>query len=109
MRSPGVDHTLYPDDVERVGIGVAAAGFAVPGDDRRVRELDGAELSRAQEAAVLEMMAVISLDAVPIPVVDGKLLAPSPSVAVAGGAGGAADLMMSWTAEEMRPVPDPLG
>jgi para-nitrobenzyl esterase len=106
LRSPGVDHTLYPDDAERVGDALLRQLSLSRSDIGKLRDLDAAELLRAQEAVVLEMMAVLS--SMPFhPVVDGQLLAASPSVAVAGGAGRAADLMMSWTAEEMRLFPTP--
>lgn len=106
LRSPGVDHTLYPTDVERVTDALLRQLSLSTGDSRAVRELAAAELLKAQEAVVLEMMPVLS--SMPFhPFVDGRLLSASPSDAVAGGAGRSADLMISWTSDEMRLFPTP--
>ncbi len=106
LRSPGVDHTLYPDDVERVSEALLRQLSLSPRDVGAVLHLDSAELLKAQEAVVLEMMPVLS--SMPFhPFVDGQLLSASPSQAVAGGAGHSADLMISWTADEMRLFPTP--
>ena len=106
LRSPGVDHTLYPDDVERVSAALLRQLSLSAGGADAVRNLDAAVLVRAQEAVVLEMMPVLS--SMPFhPFVDGQLLSASPSEAVAGGAGHAADLMISWTTDEMRLFPTP--
>ena len=107
LRSPGVDHTLYPDDVEKLTSAVLRHLSLTSADAHKVRELDAADLLKAQETAVLEMMAVIS--SMPFhPFIDGHLLTQTPSQALAAGVGSAADLMVSWTAEEMRLFPNPL-
>jgi para-nitrobenzyl esterase len=107
LRSPGVDHTLYPDDVEKVSTALLRQLSLSAGDARKVRDLDGAELLKAQEAVVLEMMPVIS--SMPFhPFIDGDVLTATPSQAIARGVGHSADLMISWTAEEMRLFPNPL-
>jgi para-nitrobenzyl esterase len=106
LRSPGVDHTLYPDDVDRVSTALLRQLSLSPADVGALRNLDSAELLKAQEAVVLEMMPVLS--SMPFhPFIDGQLLSASPSQAVAGGAGHAADLMISWTSDEMRLFPTP--
>jgi para-nitrobenzyl esterase len=106
LRSPGVDHTLYPDDVERVSDALLRQLSLSPGDVATLQTLDTAALLKAQEAVVLEMMPVLS--SMPFhPFVDGQLLSASPSMAVAGGAGHSADLMISWTTDEMRLFPTP--
>jgi para-nitrobenzyl esterase len=106
LRSPGVDHTLYPDDAERVTAALLRQLSLSPGDVGAVLQLDSAELLRAQEAVVLEMMPVLS--SMPFhPFIDGQLLSASPSQAVAGDAGHSADLMISWTSDEMRLFPTP--
>ncbi len=107
LRSPGVDHTLYPDDVEKVSAALLRRLSLSRGEAQKVRDLDGAELLKAQEAVVLEMMPVIS--SMPFhPFIDGDLLTETPSQAIARGVGHSADLMISWTAEEMRLFPNPL-
>ncbi len=106
LRSPGVDHTLYPDDVEKVSTALLRQLSLSASDVMKVRELDGAALLQAQEAVVL-MMPVIS--SMPFhPFIDGSLLTATPSQAIAAGVGRSADLMISWTAEEMRLFPNPL-
>ncbi len=106
LRSPGADHTLYPDDVERVSSALLRRLALSPADVGALRTLGTAELLKAQEAVVLEMMPVLS--SMPFhPFVDGQLLSASPSVAVGAGAGRSVDLMMSWTTDEMRLFPTP--
>jgi para-nitrobenzyl esterase len=106
LRSPGVDHTLYPDDVERVSSALLRRLSLSAADVDAIRNRGTAELLKAQEAVVLEMMPVLS--SMPFhPFVDGQILSASPSVAVAGGAGRSVDLMISWTSDEMRLFPTP--
>ncbi|HEX4016055.1 MAG TPA: carboxylesterase family protein [Frankiaceae bacterium] len=106
LRSPGVDHTLYPDDVERVSTALLRRLSLSPGDVGALRTMDSDTLLQAQEAVVLEMMPVLS--SMPFhPFVEGQFLPSSPSVAIAGGAGHAVDLMISWTSDEMRLFPTP--
>jgi para-nitrobenzyl esterase len=106
LRSPGVDHTLYSEDVERVSDALLRRLSLSSGDAGTLRNLDSAALLEAQEAVVLEMMPVLS--SMPFhPFIDGRLLSASPSQAVAGGAGHSADLMISWTTDEMRLFPTP--
>jgi para-nitrobenzyl esterase len=106
LRSPGVDHTLYPDDVERVTDALLAHLSLARTDVAQLREIAADDLVKAQEAVVLEMMPVLS--SMPFhPFVDSDLLTASPSQAIANGAGSAFDLMISWTSDEMRLYPNP--
>jgi para-nitrobenzyl esterase len=72
----------------------------------RLRELPAEAIVDAQEATVLETLLTIS--AMPFhPVVDRHFLSATPSVAFANGAAADIDLLLSWTAEEMRLYPNP--
>ena len=88
LQSPGIDHTLYPDDVERVADAVLRR-LSIPRSKTELLWDVGAEdLVAAQEAVVLEMMTVLT--SMPFhPFVDGDLVPSSPSTAMAGGAGAA--------------------
>jgi para-nitrobenzyl esterase len=106
LRSPGVDHTLYPDDAERVTDALLAQLSLARTDIGRLAEIKAEGLVAAQEAVVLEMLPVLS--SMPFhPFVDGDLLPATPSQALAAGAGSAFDLMLSWTTDEMRLYPNP--
>ncbi|MGA8370516.1 MAG: carboxylesterase family protein [Acidimicrobiales bacterium] len=106
LQSPGIDHTLYPDDVERVADAVLRR-LSIPRSKTELLWDVGAEdLVAAQEAVVLEMMTVLT--SMPFhPFVDGDLVPSSPSTAMAGGAAARMDLMVSWTTDEMRLYPNP--
>jgi para-nitrobenzyl esterase len=106
LQSPGVDHTLRPEDASRVTdiflrhVGVDRGGL------ERLRDLPAQAIVDAQEATVLETLLTIS--SMPFhPVVDGSFLRATPSVAFANGAAAGTDLLVSWTAEEMRLYPNP--
>jgi para-nitrobenzyl esterase len=106
LQSPGIDHTLYPDDVERVADAVLRRLSIPRSRMARLWDLSAEDLVAAQEAVVLEMMTVLT--SMPFhPFVDDDLIPTSPSVAIAGGAGSELDLLVSWTTDEMRLYPSP--
>ncbi len=106
LQSPGIDHTLYPDDVERVADAVLRTLSIPRSKTDRLWDVSAEDLVAAQEAVVLEMLT--ALTSMPFhPFVDGDLLPASPSTAMAGGAGSAVDLLVSWTTDEMRLYPNP--
>lgn len=100
VQSAGVDHTQLPEHAERVKAAVMAeAGVTVDAD---LWHLPAAALLDAQERALPALMG--SVGALPFhPVVDGSLVADRPGDRwpVAG-----VDLLVGWTAEEMRLYPD---
>jgi para-nitrobenzyl esterase len=106
LQSPGVDHTLRPEDASRVtDIFLRHVGVD-RGELERLRDLPAQAIVDAQEATVLETLLTIS--SMPFhPVVDGSFLRATPSVAFANGAAAETDLLVSWTAEEMRLYPNP--
>lgn len=106
LQSPGVDHTLRPDDAERVtALFLGHLGLG-PGELDRLWELPAAALVDAQEKTVLD--ALLTISSMPFhPVIDGAFLRATPSVAYAEGAAAGVDLLVSWTADEMRLYPNP--
>jgi para-nitrobenzyl esterase len=100
LQSPGVEHTQTPVEAWRVKHAVMeAAGTAT---EQELAELTWPAILQAQEQVLPELMAAVG--AMPFhPVVDGDLVAAKPSERwdVAG-----VDVLMSWTAEEMRLYPD---
>ncbi len=100
LQSPGVDHTLTAEQAASVTRAVMDAA----GADRagRLWELPAAAIVAAQEAALPSLMA--SVGSMPFhPVVDGDFLPSKPGV---GFGAPEVDLMVSWTAEEMRLYPN---
>lgn len=106
LQSPGIDHTLYPDDVERVADAMLRR-LSIPRSTlTRLWEVSAEDLVTAQEAVVMEMLPVLT--SMPFhPFVDGDIVPASPSAAMAAGSGAAVDLLVSWTADEMRLYPNP--
>ncbi|HEX3567594.1 MAG TPA: carboxylesterase family protein [Acidimicrobiales bacterium] len=106
LQSPGIDHTLYPDDVERVADAMLRR-LSIPRSQwARLWEVSAEDLVAAQEAVVLEMLPVLS--SMPFhPFVDGHLIPTSPSTAMAAGSGADVDLLVSSTTDEMRLYPNP--
>ena len=106
LQSPGVDHTLRADQGELVTeVLVRHLGEDRP-DLARLQAVPAEAILGAQEKTVAELMSVVS--AMPFhPVVDGDLLLTTPSVAFADGAAAGVDLIVSWTADEMRLFPNP--
>jgi para-nitrobenzyl esterase len=103
LQSPGVDHTLRPDQAELVR--ETFLGH-LPDRGAGLRDLPAEVLLEAQERAVMELMPIVS--SMPFhPFVDGQLLPATPSVAFADGAAGDIDLLVSWTSDEMRLYPNP--
>jgi len=101
LQSPGVEHTQLPEHAEQVlSEVVAAAGVA---DAGRLWELPVESLLAAQEAAFGPLMRQIG--AMPFhPFVDGDFLTGKPGVDFTAPG---LDLMVGWTAEEMRLFPNP--
>ena len=100
IQSAGVEHTQTPADTDRVKAAVMdAAGVSSDGD---LFGLPWPRLLEAQESALPVLMATVG--SMPFhPVVDGDVVAAKPGVAwdVPG-----VDVLISWTAEEMRLYPD---
>jgi para-nitrobenzyl esterase len=106
-QSAGVDQTLRPDQAALVTSALlrelGVAGSPAPAD--RLRQLPAEALLDAQAAVLPSLMQTVS--SMPFhPVVDGTLLTAKPSVAVGEGAGAGVDLLLTWTADEMRLFPD---
>ena len=106
LQSPGVDFTLLPDVASRVtDIFLRHVGVD-RGELERLWNLPAEAIVDAQEATLLETLLTIS--SMPFhPVVDGDFLSATPSTAFANGAAADMDLLVSWTAEEMRLYPNP--
>jgi para-nitrobenzyl esterase len=100
IQSPGVEHTQTPVHADRVKAMVMdAAGVTSDGE---LLDLPCESVLAAQEAALPGLMADVG--SMPFhPVVDGEIVTAKPGVAwdVAG-----VDVLISWTAEEMRLYPD---
>lgn len=105
LQSPGVHHTLRPDDAARVTHGVLAH-LGLPADDlRRLQEVPADLLLDAQERTVLETLTTVST--MPFhPVVDGEMVTDMPAVTMARGTGWPVDLLVTWTRDELRLFPD---
>jgi para-nitrobenzyl esterase len=106
-QSAGIDHTL---DVESAAMVTAAlvdeldAGTGAGAIDR-LRAIPAADLIAAQRNCTPGLMSAVS--SMPFhPVVDGRIVPEKPSVAIAGGAGADVDLLLTWTADEMRLFPN---
>jgi para-nitrobenzyl esterase len=106
LQSPGVDHTLRPDDAGRVtDIFLSHVGVS-RGELERLWHVPAEAIVAALETTLLETLFTIS--SMPFhPVVDGYFLNTTPSVAFANGAAADIDLLVSWTADEMRLYPNP--
>ncbi len=105
LQSPGIDHTLYADDAERVADSLLRQLGLTRPEAKVLRDLPAEAIVGAQEAVVLEMLPLLS--SMPFhPFVDGDLLPVSPTAAFASGAVSGVPLLMSWTAEEMRLYPN---
>jgi para-nitrobenzyl esterase len=106
LQSPGVDHTLRADQGELVTEVLVRHLGDGQLDITRLQAVPAEAILGAQERTVAELMSVVS--AMPFhPVVDGDLLLTTPSIAFADGAAAEIDLMVSWTADEMRLFPNP--
>ena len=105
LQSPGVDHTLRPDQASRVtDIFLSHVGVH-RGELGRLWDLPAEAIVEAQETTLLETLLTVS--SMPFhPVVDGRFLVATPSVAFANGAAADIDLLVSWTADEMRLYPN---
>lgn len=100
LQSAGVEHTQTAADAGRVKAAVMkAAGLT---DEADLWRLPAGRLLDAQEQALPELMATVG--AMPFhPVVDGDVVAGKPGVSLSAPG---LDLLISWTAEEMRLYPD---
>ena len=104
-QSAGIDFTLTPDRAAIVTAGVFARLGMKPSDVPQLLELPAETLIEAQEHVVLEMLGIVG--SMPFhPVIDGDLIPKKPAVAVSEGAGRDVDLLMSWTADELRLFPE---
>lgn len=106
LQSPGIDHTLYPEDVERVADAVLQRLEVPRSRLRSLLDVDVEHLLDAQEAAVVELLPTLTSMSFH-PFVDGDLLPDSPSAAFTAGAAADVDLLVSWTSDEMRLFPNP--
>jgi para-nitrobenzyl esterase len=106
-QSPGVDHTI---DAARAARARAAFLTELGIDDDgasldRLRQVPASELVEAQTRCLPSLMGAIS--SMPFhPVIDGTLLAEKPSASISEGAGSDVDLLLTWTADEMRLFPN---
>ena len=102
LQSPGLDHTLFPDDVELVADALLRH-LDIPWQRRnRLLDVPAQQIVAAQEAVVLAMMPLLS--SMPFhPFVDGDVVAGRPSVDPATSL----ELLLSSTTDEMRLFPDP--
>ena len=100
LQSAGVEHTQTRTEADRVARSVRdAAGVAT---DAELWSLPPESILEAQEAAVPPLM--MTVGSLPFhPVVDGDLVVEKPGLAWDVGA---VDVLISWTAEEMRLYPD---
>jgi para-nitrobenzyl esterase len=102
LQSPGVDHTLLPEDSERVTAAVLDAIDLTAEQSHRLWGLPPAVLVAAQEKAFATLLTTVG--SMPYhPVVDGEFLTTKPGVAFAAPD---IDLLVSWTADEMRLYPN---
>jgi para-nitrobenzyl esterase len=106
-QSAGIDQTLDVDSagtvtsalVEELKVGTG------PRVIDRLRAIPAADLISAQRNCMPALM--VSVSSMPFhPVVDGPIVPEKPSVAIAGGAGADVDLLLTWTADEMRLFPN---
>lgn len=106
LQSPGVDHTLRDDQGEQVTATFLRHLGERSLDIAGLQAVPAAAVLDAQEKTVLELMAVVG--AMPFhPVLDQDLLPVTPSVAFEQGAAADVELIVSWTADEMRLFPNP--
>jgi para-nitrobenzyl esterase len=101
LQSPGIDHTLFPDDAEVVA-DVLLRHLSIPwADAPRLSALPAEALLAAQEAVMPALMPVLS--SMPFhPFVDGDVVSSRPSLDGSSGR----DLLVSYTTDEMRLYPD---
>ena len=100
IQSPGVEHTQTPADAERVKAAVMDA--ANVRSDAALFELTWERVLAAQESALPGLMA--SVGSMPFhPVIDGDIVVAKPGVAWDPEG---VEVLISWTAEEMRLYPD---
>jgi para-nitrobenzyl esterase len=104
VQSPGIDFTQTSELSAVVATTfVARAGVSTVDELRR---LPAARIVELQEAVAAELLFDVGT-MVFHPVIDGELVPASPSVAIGGGAASGVDLVLGYTADEMRLFPDP--
>jgi para-nitrobenzyl esterase len=104
VQSPGIDFTQTADLSAVVASSFAAHAGVSSVDE--LRRLPAARLVEVQEAVAAELLFEVGT-MVFHPVVDADLVPASPSTAIAGGAAHGVDLILGYTADEMRLFPDP--
>jgi len=104
VQSPRIDFTQTAELSAVVARAFAARAGATTVDE--LRALPPARVIEVQEAVAGELLFEVGT-MVFHPVVDDDLVPATPSVAVAGGAAAGIDLLMGYTADEMRLFPDP--
>ncbi len=103
-QSPGIDFTQTAVLSAAVATAfMAHAGVATVDELRRLPADRIVEVQAAVATALLFDIGTMPFH----PVVDGDLVPASPSVAIAGGAAAGIDLLLGYTADEMRLFPDP--
>jgi para-nitrobenzyl esterase len=111
-QSAGIDDTLDVESAAKVTtalldeLGELAAGGGVgPGTVDKLRAVPAADLISAQTNCTPALMNAVG--AMPFhPVVDGRTVPERPAVAIAAGAGADVDLLLTWTADELRLFPN---
>ena len=104
VQSPGIDFTQTAELSATVARAFASrAGVATVAE---LRALSPARVIEVQEAVAAELLFDVGT-MVFHPVVDGDVVPATPSVAIARGAASGVDLLMGYTADEMRLFPDP--
>jgi len=105
LQSPGVHHSMRPDDAARVTHRVLAHLGLPAGTLDQLQAVPAAALLDAQERAVLESLTTVST--MPFhPVVDGELVTDLPALTVARGTAWPVELLVTWTRDELRLFPD---
>jgi para-nitrobenzyl esterase len=109
-QSAGIDDTLDVDGAAKVTAALLGEVGAGGGGGRatvdKLRAIPAADLIAAQSHCTPALMNAVG--AMPFhPVVDGRIVPEKPAVAIAAGAGADVDLLLTWTADELRLFPNP--
>lgn len=104
LQSPGIDFT-QTSDLSAVVANAVMAGAGVSTVDE-LRQLPAGRIVEIQEAVASDLLFEVGT-MVFHPVVDGALVAATPSTAITNGAAKDIALLIGYTADEMRLFPDP--